>query len=177
LGVVRLSAMEEFVLADIPGLIEGAHEGAGLGTRFLGHVERCAVLLHLVDGAAGDVVRAWRTVREELAAYGGGLADKAELIGLNKVDAMTPREATARRTALAKASGRRVMLLSGVTGQGVPEALRALQSMIDAGRQDQPEKLPLPLREGVGGRGSRPTLAAPSPQPPPARGGGVFDAA
>jgi GTPase len=177
LGVVRLSAMEEFVLADIPGLIEGAHEGAGLGTRFLGHVERCAVLLHLVDGAAGDVVRAWRTVREELAAYGGGLADKAELIGLNKVDAMTPREATARRTALAKASGRRVMLLSGVTGQGVPEALRALQSMIDAGRQDQPEKLPLPLREGVGGRGSRPTLAAPPPQPPPARGGGVFDAA
>ena len=90
------------------------------------------MLLHLVDGAAGDVVRAWRTVREELAAYGGGLADKPELIGLNKVDAMTPREATARRTALAKASGRRVMLLSGVTGQGVPEVLRALQSMIDA---------------------------------------------
>ena len=105
LGVVRLSAVEEFVLADIPGLIEGAHEGVGLGTRFLGHVERCAVLLHLVDGAAGDVVRAWRTVREELAAYGGGLADKPELIGLNKVDAMTPREAMARRTALAKASG------------------------------------------------------------------------
>ena len=89
LGVVRLSAVEEFVLADIPGLIEGAHEGAGLGDRFLGHVERCAVLLHLVDGAAGDVVRAWRTVREELAAYGGGLADKPELIGLNKADAMT----------------------------------------------------------------------------------------
>ena len=175
LGVVRLSAMEEFVLADIPGLIEGAHEGAGLGTRFLGHVERCAVLLHLVDGAAGDVVRAWRTVREELAAYGGGLADKAELIGLNKVDAMTPREATARRTALAKASGRRVMLLSGVTGQGVPEVLRALQSMIDAGRQGCSQRtLPLPLREGVGGRGSRRTPAAPSPQPPPARGGGVF---
>ncbi len=91
LGVVRLSAAEEFVLADIPGLIAGAHEGAGLGTRFLGHVERCAVLLHLVDGAAGDVVRAWRTVREELAAYGGGLAEKPELIGLNKLDAMTPQ--------------------------------------------------------------------------------------
>ena len=102
LGVVRLSTAEEFVLADIPGLIEGAHEGAGLGDRFLGHVERCAVLLHLVDGAAGDVVRAWRTVREELAAYGGGLADKPELIGLNKADAMTPREASARRTALAQ---------------------------------------------------------------------------
>ena len=96
LGVIRLSMSEEFVLADIPGLIEGAHEGAGLGDRFLGHVERCAVLLHLVDGAAGDVVRGWRTVREELLAYGGGLADKPELIGLNKADAMTPREASSR---------------------------------------------------------------------------------
>jgi GTPase len=130
LGVVRLSAAEEFVLADIPGLIEGAHEGAGLGDRFLGHVERCAVLLHVVDGAAGDVVRAWRTVREELASYGAGLAEKPELIGLNKADAMTPREASARLAALRKASGRPVMLLSGVTGQGVPEALRALQNMV-----------------------------------------------
>jgi GTPase len=135
LGVVRLSAVEEFVLADIPGLIEGAHDGAGLGDRFLGHVERCAVLLHLVDGAAGDVVRAWRTVREELAAYGGGLADKTELIALNKADAMTAREATARKTALEKASGQRVMLLSGATGQGVAEVLRALQGMIDEARQ------------------------------------------
>src|SRR5580698_7844355 len=129
LGVIRLSMSEEFVLADIPGLIEGAHEGAGLGDRFLGHVERCAVLLHLVDGAAGDVVHAWRTVREELAAYGGGLADKPELIGLNKADAMTPREISARRVALAKASGRQVFVLSGVTGQGVPEVLRAVKSM------------------------------------------------
>jgi GTP-binding protein len=130
LGVIRLSMSEEFVLADIPGLIEGAHEGAGLGDRFLGHVERCAVMLHLVDGAAGDVVQAWRTVREELAAYGGGLAEKPELIGLNKTDAMTPREASARAAALRKASGRPVMLLSGVTGQGVPEVLRALQNII-----------------------------------------------
>jgi GTP-binding protein len=137
LGVVRLSTTEEFVLADIPGLIEGASDGAGLGTRFLGHVERCAVLLHLVDGAAGDVVHAWRTVREELAAYGAGLADKPELIGLNKADAMTPREASARRAALAKASGRPVMLLSGVTGQGVPEMLRALQTMITQAREER----------------------------------------
>jgi GTP-binding protein len=135
LGVIRLSMSEEFVLADIPGLIEGAHEGAGLGDRFLGHVERCAVMLHLVDGAAGDVVRAWRTVREELAAYGGGLAEKSELIGLNKIDAMTPRETSARAAALRKASGRPVMLLSGVTGQGVPEVLRALQNMIHDTRQ------------------------------------------
>src|SRR6201991_1261242 len=115
LGVVEIDS-REFVLADIPGLIEGAHDGAGLGDRFLGHVERCAVLLHLVDGAAGDVVKAWRTIREELAAYGGGLAEKPGLIGLNKVDAMTTREAAARRAALAKASGQRVMLISGVTG-------------------------------------------------------------
>ena len=137
LGVVRLSMTEEFVLADIPGLIEGAHEGAGLGDRFLGHVERCAVLLHLVDGAAGNVVQAWRTVREELAAYGGGLAEKPEIIGLNKSDSMTPRETSARAAALRKASGRPVMLLSGVTGEGVPEVLRALQAAIIAERRDR----------------------------------------
>jgi GTPase len=137
LGVVRLSATEEFVLADIPGLIEGAHEGAGLGDRFLGHVERCAVLLHLIDGPAGDVVRAWRTVRAELAEYGAGLAHKPELIGLNKIDAMTPREISARRAALERASGRRVLALSGATGQGVPEVLRALQGMIIAAQREK----------------------------------------
>jgi GTP-binding protein len=137
LGVIRLSNSEEFVLADIPGLIEGAHEGAGLGDRFLGHVERCAVLLHLVDGAAGDVVKAWRTVRGEMAAYGGGLAEKPEIIGLNKSDSMTPRETAARLAALRKASGRPVYLLSGVTGQGVPELLRVLQNTIHATRQEQ----------------------------------------
>ena len=100
LGVVRLSPTEEFVIADIPGLIEGAHEGSGLGDRFLGHVERCAVLLHVIDGAAGDVVGAWRTVRRELQAYGGGLAEKPELVVLNKSDAMSPREASARRRPL-----------------------------------------------------------------------------
>jgi GTPase len=134
LGVVRLSHSEEFVIADIPGLIEGAHEGAGLGVRFLGHVERCAVLLHLVDGAAGNVVKAWRTVREELAAYGGGLADKPELLVLNKSDAMTPRETSARRAALAKASGQEVILLSGATGDGVPALLRRLMDSTHAAR-------------------------------------------
>jgi GTPase len=175
LGVVRVSGTEEFVLADIPGLIEGAHEGIGLGTRFLGHVERCAVLLHLVDGAAGDVVRAWRTVREELAAYGGGLTKKPELIALNKLDAMSPREASSRRAALAKASGRPVLLLSGATGEGVPEVLRTLQHMINVqkGQQENPDlELPLPSREGVGGRGIGTSPAAPSPHPPPARRGG-----
>ncbi len=87
----RLSAAEEFVLADIPGLIEGAHQGAGLGDRFLGHVERCAVLLHLVDGTQPDVAAAYRTVRAELAGYGHGLAEKPEIVALNKADAMTPQ--------------------------------------------------------------------------------------
>jgi GTP-binding protein len=134
LGVIRLSNTEEFVLADIPGLIEGAHEGAGLGDRFLGHVERCAVLLHLVDGAAGGVVAAWRMVREELRAYGGGLTGKPELIALNKADAMSPREISSRRAALARASGHPVHVISGATGQGVPEMLRALQNAITAQR-------------------------------------------
>jgi len=143
LGVVRLSHSEEFVIADIPGLIRGAHEGAGLGDRFLGHVERCAVLLHLVDGAAGNVVRAWRTLREELRAYGGGLADKPELLVLNKSDAMTPREATARRAALAKASGQEVMLLSGATQDNLPVVLRALMARVHAARTAQPAALEL----------------------------------
>ncbi|MBU6497455.1 MAG: GTPase ObgE [Rhodospirillales bacterium] len=134
LGVCRLSMSQEFVLADIPGLIEGAHEGAGLGDRFLGHVERCAVLLHLIDGAAGDVVAAWRTVRAELAGYGGGLAEKPEIVALNKADAMTPREAAARRAALARACGHPVLLLSGATGQGVPEVLAALWAEIAKAR-------------------------------------------
>jgi GTP-binding protein len=134
LGVVRLSHSQDFVIADIPGLIEGAHEGAGLGDRFLGHVERCAVLLHLVDGAAGKPVRAWRTVRGELASYGAGLAAKPEILALNKADAMTPRQAAVRRAALARACGRDVLLLSGVSGQGVPEVLQALWRAVAARR-------------------------------------------
>ena len=135
LGVVRLSHAEEFVIADIPGLIRGAHEGAGLGDRFLGHVERCAVLLHLIDGAAGNVVRAWRTIRDELEAYGGGLAEKPELLVLNKTDAMTAREASSRRAALQKASGQPVMLLSGATGENLPVVLRTLMDRVHAARQ------------------------------------------
>ena len=136
LGVVRLSMAEEFVIADIPGLIEGAHEGAGLGDRFLGHVERCAVLLHLIDGSVGNVVKAWRTVREELSQYGGGLAEKPEIIGLNKIDAMTPREISSRRSALEKASGAKVMLLSGAGRVGLDEVLRALQDRVTAERRE-----------------------------------------
>ncbi|MFT8243559.1 GTPase ObgE [Roseomonas sp. BN140053] len=134
LGVVRLNASEEFVLADIPGLIEGAHEGAGLGDRFLGHVERCAVLLHLIDGTQADPVAAWRTVQGELEGYGGGLADKPEIVALNKTDAMTPQARTSRLKALERATGNRVLLISGASGEGVPEALRTLMDAVTADR-------------------------------------------
>ncbi len=134
LGVVRLNATEEFVLADLPGLIEGAAEGAGLGTRFLGHVERCKVLLHLVDGSAADPASAYRTIRRELAEYGHGLEERPELVALNKADAMTPQARTARVKALSRAAGKPVMLISGASGEGVPELLRALADMIAAAR-------------------------------------------
>jgi GTP-binding protein len=134
LGVVRLSASEEFVLADIPGLIEGAHEGAGLGDRFLGHIERCAVLLHLVDGSQPDPAKAYRTVRAELAGYGGGLSEKPEIVALNKADAMTPQARASRLKALERAAGRPVLLISGATGEGVADALRALWAEIRRAR-------------------------------------------
>ncbi|MDE2356115.1 MAG: GTPase ObgE [Alphaproteobacteria bacterium] len=125
LGVVDLSPGERFVLADVPGLIEGASEGAGLGTRFLGHLERTAVLIHLVDATEADPVAAWRAIRQELSAYGAGLADKPELIALNKADALTADAAEGHRAALAQASGRPVRLVSGVSGAGVRELMRA----------------------------------------------------
>lgn len=139
LGVVRLNATEEFVLADIPGLIEGAAEGAGLGTRFLGHVERCAVLLHLIDGSQADPVRAYETVRAELEEYGGGLGDKPEILALNKTDAMTPQARASRVKALERATGRPVRLISGVTGEGVPETLRLLADTIYRAREEATE--------------------------------------
>jgi GTP-binding protein len=142
LGVVGID-QREFVLADIPGLIEGAHDGAGLGDRFLAHVERCRVLLHLVDGTADDVAASYRTVRAELTEYGAGLAAKPEIVALNKVDALTPEVIAERRAALKKASKRPVMLISGVTGDGIPALLRALLKVIDdaveAERAAQPE--------------------------------------
>ncbi len=129
LGVVGIDG-EEFVVADLPGLIEDAHEGAGLGTRFLGHMERCAVLLHLVDGTAADVAGFYRTIRAELAAYGHGLTAKPEIVGLNKSDAIPLEEVPVKTAALAGAAGTTVMVLSGVTGAGVTEVLRALKSHV-----------------------------------------------
>ncbi len=141
LGVVRLNATEEFVIADIPGLIEGAHEGAGLGDRFLGHVERCAVLLHLIDGTQPDPAGAYRTIRAELAGYGHGLAEKPEIVALNKLDAMTPQARASRVKALERACGKPVLVISGATGAGVPQALRALADTIHARRESESEAL------------------------------------
>jgi GTP-binding protein len=127
LGVARLYD-DELVLADLPGLIEGASEGVGIGTRFLGHVERCAVILHLVDGTQDDVAAAYRAIRMELAAYGHGLADKPEIVGLNKVDALDAATVKAKLAQLGQTTGHgaQVLPLSGVTGAGVPEVLAAL---------------------------------------------------
>jgi GTPase len=134
LGVVTLGTDTRFVLADIPGLIEGASEGAGLGTRFLGHIERCGALLHLVDGTGEDVVADWRTVRTELEAHGEGLAEKTEIIALNKIDALPPEEREAKRTALSVASGRPVLAISGVSGEGVRGALGQLWRAVQKAR-------------------------------------------
>ena len=151
LGVVQ-AGEEEFVLADLPGLIEGAHEGAGLGDRFLGHVERCGVLLHLIDGTEEDVRAAYRTIRRELKGYGQGLSEKPEIIGLNKIDALPAEEAEAKRRALRKISRRPVLLLSGASGQGVEAMLFALLEAIHA------------HRAGVPGANLAPGAPAPEPE-------------
>ncbi len=132
LGVVGIDDVE-FVVADIPGLIEGASEGRGLGDMFLGHVERCAVLLHLVDGTSGDPVGDYQTIIGELLAYGGDLARKPRITVLNKIDALDAEERAFLRDEMAQVAGN-LMLMSGVTGENVPDVLRALRARIDAGR-------------------------------------------
>lgn len=133
LGVVSLDG-GEFVLADIPGLIEGAYEGRGIGDRFLGHVERCRVLLHLVDGTADDVQASYRTIRGELKAYGHGLAEKPEIVALNKIDALDAAAIKEKQTKLRRSARKPVHLLSGVSGQGRDEILQALHTVIQAAR-------------------------------------------
>jgi GTP-binding protein len=125
LGVVRAGEVD-FVLADIPGLIEGAHEGAGLGDRFLGHVERCRVLLHLVDATSEDVAGAYRTVRAELKAYSAELAKKKEIVALSKCDALDAATIEAKATELKAAARKKPLILSAVSGLGVKEALMGL---------------------------------------------------
>ena len=158
LGVVSVDG-HEFVLADIPGLIEGAHEGSGLGDRFLGHVERCRVLLHLVDGTCEDAGKAYKIVRKELLAYGHGLADKPEIVALNKADALTPEQLQQQIARLKRAAKAAPLVISAVTRQGVTQALRALRNAIDAAAQ---------VQEVQGARASRPL----APFRPSLTGGG-----
>ncbi len=139
LGVVRADG-REFVLADIPGLIEGAHEGAGLGDRFLGHVERCGALLHLIDATEDDVVGAWKTVRAELSAYGEGLSKKPELVALSKSDALTKKALTEKKAKLKRAIKREPLVLSAHSGEGIKEALRALLALIEKRRRKETPK-------------------------------------
>ena len=141
LGVVGVDG-KEFVMADIPGVIEGAHQGAGLGHRFLGHVERCRVLLHLVDATGEDPVEAWKILRRELLEYGGGLSDKPEIIGLTKLDATPEDYAEDVVTALRAAGAEAVLSLSSVTGAGVTQVLRRLIGIIEdaVAEESRPEE-------------------------------------
>ena len=129
LGVVYVDG-REFVMADIPGLIEGAHDGAGLGDRFLGHVERCATLLHLIDGTEDNVVEAYHTIQGELRSYGQGLADKPQIVALNKCDALTDDQITDKRSALKEAHQGAIHVMSGVSGDGVTHICRLLIDII-----------------------------------------------
>ncbi|QDC09506.1 GTPase ObgE [Oceanicola sp. D3] len=134
LGVVGVDG-HEFVMADIPGLIEGAHEGRGIGDRFLGHVERCAVLLHLVDGTSEMVAEDYHTITHELEMYGGHLADKPRIVALNKVDALSAEERAEKQAELQEAAGQRPFQISGVAGEGIQDVLRALRATIERGRK------------------------------------------
>ncbi len=133
LGVTEVDGFS-FVIADIPGLIEGAHEGRGLGTRFLGHVERCAALLHLVDATQDDFIAAYLTIRQELEAYGGTLAEKDEILALTKSDALSDAESAARQQALAEVAKKPVLVISSVQRQGVEALLRQLRQHVEAAR-------------------------------------------
>jgi len=130
---------QEFVLADLPGLIEGASEGVGVGTRFLGHVERCSVILHLVDATLDDVAGAYCVIREELSRYGHGLAEKPEIVGLNKIDAIDPERVNAKRRDLFHVAqgDSEVLPLSGATGANVADVLAALLSIVSGQRHGE----------------------------------------
>ncbi len=136
LGVVACDG-QEFVLADIPGLIDGAHEGLGLGDRFLGHVERCRVLLHLVDAGGEHAGEAYRTVRRELEAYEAGLAEKPEIVALSKIDTVDAETLKTQMARLQRAAKRKPLCVSAVAHQNVEEVLRALLSEIARGRRNE----------------------------------------
>jgi GTP-binding protein len=147
LGVVRIDTTD-FVLADIPGLIEGAHEGAGLGDRFLGHVERTAILLHLIDATQDDPAEAYQIIRGEIEAYGAGLEDKPEIVALSKADAVPEKEMAKKAKAVAKVAGSKPLVLSAVSGQGMQDVLRQIAKEVVRSRTKGKE----PKREVAGWR-------------------------
>src|SRR5262249_31921200 len=146
LGVVTVGE-QRFVMADLPGLIEGAAEGAGLGTRFLGHVERCVALVHLIDATQDSATESYRVVRHELENYGGGIAAKPEIVALNKIDALTDAEVNRKRAALSRAIGKDVRLISGVSGAGVRELSAEIAQMLAARRAGEDKPAPQDARE------------------------------
>jgi len=145
LGLVKIDETD-FVVADLPGLIEGAHDGVGLGDRFLGHAERCASILHLVDGTGDEIAKTYKTIRAELIAYGHGLAEKTEIVALNKVDAIAPGDLAKKRAQLEKACGHKVHVISGVSGEGINTVLRAMVREINQRRMYRAEQAELGLR-------------------------------
>jgi GTP-binding protein len=143
LGVVAIDG-REMVLADIPGLIEGAHEGAGLGDRFLGHIERCRVLLHLVDATGEHAGKIYKIVRRELEAYGAGLAEKPEIVALSKIDAVDAEALKVQTDRLKRAAKRKPLLLSAASGAGVTGVLRAVIAVIDEAKASEKQAQPAP---------------------------------
>ena len=139
MGVVELGQTERFVIADLPGLIEGAAEGAGLGHRFLGHAERCAAILHLVDGTDGDPAGAYNTIRKELVEYDTQFLDKPELVVLNKCDALDEDTIAAHKAELEAACGKTVHTMSGVSGMGVKKLMSELFKHVEARRKQEKE--------------------------------------
>ncbi len=148
LGVVHVD-QREFVIADIPGLIEGAHEGHGLGDRFLGHIERCATILHMIDATGEDIVAAYKTIRHELESYGGGLCEKPEVIGLNKCDALDEELIEMLSAELRAVTDSPIIPLSAVTRFGVSDMLRALLKNIDRARAAEQASQPRPAYEDI----------------------------
>src|SRR5215475_7883419 len=142
LGVVGIDG-REFVLADIPGLIEGAHEGAGLGDRFLGHIERCRVLLHLIDGTCEHAGKAYKTVRAELEAYDETLAEKMEVVALNKADALSAEDLKQQLARLKRAAKKTPLVVSAATRQGVDDVLRALLKVIGEAARTRTDDAPV----------------------------------
>jgi len=139
LGVVKIDETD-FVLADLPGLIEGAHDGVGLGDRFLGHAERCGTILHLVDGTGDAVAKTYKIIRGEVEAYGHGLSEKHEIVALNKIDAIPKAALVKKKAALEKACGREVHLISGVSGAGIEDVLREMAKEIRKRRKPKTAK-------------------------------------